>query len=562
MFANPLGLIALLAVPAVVALHLFRRRFRPKVVSAVFLWQPKDRSSHSGRKRVPLRQSPSFWLELLAALMLALAVAGPRGCGVGVADHLVVVLDSSLSMSASREHALDEVDKRMRLLARRDRVTVVSSGRLPRTIAGPAALKGEVSLDSWQPAAPRHDLGPAVDLATELASGGTVVLITDHFVEAAWPPQVEVVAVGEHRPNAGITQTGRVRAQDEDEVFVGVSAFGAQLSRTLVVGEQRFPLVIASGTTETVSFRVPKESALELRLEPTDVLPGDDMSWLAPLPPRTVALQVDLDEKLSRHLGLHRWSRLVPDSLDVASEGHVVVAHDPAAGGENAWVLVMGTEPDKGSIGPFLRDRSHAVLDGVTLDGIIWSTSELEPEGLPLVSAGNVPLMTEYAEEGGRRVLMMDMEPWSSTLHRSPDWPILLLNVAEARRRALPGPLSTNLLVGEDFTWVRADEGAWTLDGAEVARAGRDLVVTNLDSPGLHTLARDGVPQGFIAVRALDAGESDLSGTGSGQSGATTSADQVEADLSGFDTALLMAVLLLLGLDWWVLKRENARMVA
>ncbi len=178
MFANPPGLVALLAVGAVVALHLFRRRFQPRVVSAVFLWEPKDRSSFSGRKRVPLRQSASFWLELLAALMLALAVAGPRGCGVGVADHLVVVLDSSLSMSASREAALDEVDKRMRLLARRDRVTVVTSGRLPRTVVGPGALKGEVELSEWVPSAPRHDLGPAVDLATELASGGSILLFS------------------------------------------------------------------------------------------------------------------------------------------------------------------------------------------------------------------------------------------------------------------------------------------------------------------------------------------------------------------------------------------------
>lgn len=556
MFANPLGLLALLALPAVVALHLFRRRFRPRVVSAVFLWEPKDRSSFSGRKRMPLRSSKSFWLELLAALLLALAVAGPRGCGVGVADHLVVVLDSSMSMSASQDEALDELDKRLRLLARRDRVTIVTSGRLPTTLVGPGALKAETDLTGWSPSAPRHDLGPAVDLATELASGGTVVLITDHYEEGAWPPQVEVVAVGQNRPNAGITHTSRVRAGDQDQIFVGVSAFGVRAERTLVAGEQRFDIVLEQATTETVSFLVDRDAVLELRLEPNDVLSADDVSWLAPLPPRTVGLQVELDESLERHLGLDRWDRLVPDSTTVEADGHVVVTTDPTDGGENSWVLVLGDEADQVSIGPFLRDSAHPVLDGVTLDGIIWTTSTLEPEGLPLVSAGNVPLMTEYAD-GGRRILTMDFQPWGSTLHRSPDWPILLLNLAEARRRALPGPRSTNLLVGEDFTWVGAEEGLWTVDEGDkpIPLAGRDLVLAAMSTPGVFELKKDGVVQTRIAVRALDAAESNLSGTDEGHSASQGTGDELEADLSGFDTALLLLVLLALGADWYVLRR-------
>ena len=83
-FLNPLGLLALLAIPTVAALHLFRRRFRPRRVSAVFLWNLEDRTPLAGRTRERLLRSPSLWLELLAALALALALAGPRaGCGGG-----------------------------------------------------------------------------------------------------------------------------------------------------------------------------------------------------------------------------------------------------------------------------------------------------------------------------------------------------------------------------------------------------------------------------------------------------------------------------------------------
>jgi hypothetical protein len=43
MFATPLGLLALLAIPAIVAIHLFRRRFPVRPVAGLFLWQIRRR---------------------------------------------------------------------------------------------------------------------------------------------------------------------------------------------------------------------------------------------------------------------------------------------------------------------------------------------------------------------------------------------------------------------------------------------------------------------------------------------------------------------------------------
>src|SRR5262252_10691585 len=99
-FAHPLGLLALAAVPAVVALHLFRRRFAERPVSALFLWQAVDHASVAGRRLEPLHRNPSFWLELLAAALLGLACAAPRLPWTQPARHLVVVVDGSLSMAA------------------------------------------------------------------------------------------------------------------------------------------------------------------------------------------------------------------------------------------------------------------------------------------------------------------------------------------------------------------------------------------------------------------------------------------------------------------------------
>ena len=75
MFLHPLGLLALLGVPAVVLLHLFRRRFQPHRVSALFLWIDDDENVMAGRRRERLRTNASFWLATLAALLAAEGVA-------------------------------------------------------------------------------------------------------------------------------------------------------------------------------------------------------------------------------------------------------------------------------------------------------------------------------------------------------------------------------------------------------------------------------------------------------------------------------------------------------
>ncbi|MFP5405628.1 MAG: hypothetical protein ACLGHY_04590, partial [Gammaproteobacteria bacterium] len=45
------GLVALAGIPAIVAIHLFRRRFRPRPATALFLWAAPERVPSAGRRR-------------------------------------------------------------------------------------------------------------------------------------------------------------------------------------------------------------------------------------------------------------------------------------------------------------------------------------------------------------------------------------------------------------------------------------------------------------------------------------------------------------------------------
>ena len=85
-FTTPLGLLALLAIPAIVAIHLFRRRFPARPVAGLFLWGVVRQTPEGGGRVTRLPITRSLILECLAALALALILREGDGERVGHAD--------------------------------------------------------------------------------------------------------------------------------------------------------------------------------------------------------------------------------------------------------------------------------------------------------------------------------------------------------------------------------------------------------------------------------------------------------------------------------------------
>jgi len=606
-FLEPLGLLALLAVPAVVALHLFRRRFRPRVVSAVFLWKDPELAPSPGRKIERLRSSASLLLEVAAAALLALAFAGPKLPGAGEATHFVAVLDESASMSARRapgapsaaDRARDLVRERVAALPRGSRVTLVASGRRPRCLAGPAAFAAEAleRLDaSPPPSAASHDLAPAVALALEVAEGKAVLLVTDRFEPEAFPPEVEVVSLGEPLPNVAIARAVRARERDRltgegkyrERLRLSISNAGRdRATRRVLLREADSAAVllerdveIPPGGAAALTVDLPEGTpALEVALQPEDALAIDDRAFLVPEPARPLAVASSLGEETERLLGLtskqrlDRLSALVPDASatgDTAA-ADLVLAPAPVEAPRRAWVLAIGPRSSDAErvewTPPFLAEKRHPLLDGVTLDGVAWTASAGGPplDGIPLLSAGNVPLLIE-SPPGERRAYRMDIDPARSTIARSPDWPILLANLLEMRRRALPGPERANLVSGEPLAW-RADEGdeaeaAFTLareDGAATTialRARGSLVVDDPGAPGFFRLRREDGGEWAFAIRFADPAESALGERLPGRREARAAGEAtVASGHGGLESALLLAALAAILGDWWALSR-------
>jgi von Willebrand factor type A domain/Aerotolerance regulator N-terminal len=597
LFLNPLGLLALLGLPAVLGLHLYRRRFRRHPVSAVFLWEAQDHTPLAGRRREPLRTNPSFWFELLAALLLALAIAGLRVFGAGEAQHLVVVLDASASMGAiggegsARERALDVVRERIAGLPAGSQVTVVVSGSRPETLIGPAAFRGEAlaRLDDYLPGQGRHALGPAVGLAQQLAGGGDVLLVTDRYDPEAWPEELGVVAVGVPTDNLAITHASRRRERDDEgewraRVHLTLTNHGEHEVTTEVVlsaEEHEFArrnVTLAAGARKSVAFSLPADAPVIQARLPGDALTVDDRVWLAPAPARTLALASTLSTGTSRFLGLtrkgedsniSRWLELIPDAVDVKdpAKAHLVLSEGPVAG--DAWVFSLEHpgEERQHLIGPFLTDKRHPLLAGVTLEGLIWT---LAPQldlsaGAPVISAGDRPLLTE-GRDGERVLFRANLDPIKSSLHRSPDWPILLANLAELRRRELPGASRSNLRVGETFIYRDREPARYRLSGPEDfdLRAMGTLVVEDVRRPGVYTLERIGEDEqaevlGQVAFNFVDPAESDLTQLSSGERAGSLSLASVLSGHSWVEGLLLAVVLGLVLADWWILAGARRR---
>ncbi|MCI0526090.1 MAG: hypothetical protein L0Y56_01370, partial [Nitrospira sp.] len=70
--------------------------------------------------------------------------------------------------------------------------------------------------------------------------------------------------------------------------------------------------------------------------------------------------------------------------------------------------------------------------------------------GLPIITAGNIPLLTDIEHFPGNHDLQMRLRLDLSTLQNTPNWPILIWNLIHWRATQLPGLESSNLRLGTE----------------------------------------------------------------------------------------------------------------
>lgn len=482
MFATPLGLLALLAIPAIVAIHLFRRRFPVRPVAGLFLWQLMRQTPEGGGNIARLPITTSLILECLAALALALILAGARLSSAGVSQHLVVLLDDSASMAAvnarggsARDRTVRRVLVEVDRLGAAGRVTLVQSGDRPSVLSGPAAfaIEARAALDTWKPEAPHHSLALGIRLARELAGRTGRLMVMSDVAPSSPADGVLWVSVGEPLGNVGITAAQRTLSPEDDRGAVSLTLGNYSDSPA------RRRLSVSAGNKNVLARELdvpPGISSLTLPLPPglpavrvvlsDDPLLRDNDVVLAEPRPQVVGVENHLREGRGRQALLKALGAL--SGVTQAESGHLVFADASdldRSESPGVWRVGFGRAPagwlakgePKDFIGPFVLEKRHPLLQGMTLGGVVWSGAMPLAAGAvsPLVSAGDQVLVGMPAASTTTRTepaILFNLDLDRTNLIRAPDWPILISNLIEMRRQSLPGPERWNYRVGE---WVR-----------------------------------------------------------------------------------------------------------
>ncbi|MFM1650615.1 vWA domain-containing protein [Brevibacillus sp. B_LB10_24] len=169
-----------LIIPAILLLYLLKRKYENREVASILLWQQMLTELEVSRPFQKLRQNLLLFLQLLAALLIVLALlqpAWPTEDGA-IARHTVLVLDSSGSMLAREgeftrfESAKQEAKKVIEKLGPDQSITLIEAGKVPKVLLSDSSDQTALqdALDAVTVRPGTADSRAALSLAKAIAS--------------------------------------------------------------------------------------------------------------------------------------------------------------------------------------------------------------------------------------------------------------------------------------------------------------------------------------------------------------------------------------------------------
>lgn len=479
-FTLPLAFLSLLAIPALVAIYLLRTRSRRYAVSSLMLWM-NQRQPREGGLRVHHVQTPLlFFLELLTIILLALAAAAPIIRTARGAIPLMVVLDDSFSMLAGaddipRSRAIAALEKELGvkglnpLANRHYAVRYVLAGVEPLVLNEVARTAREAiaELEDWRCLSPFADLEAAIGLAAELGGAKALILVvTDE------PPsqlldadRMQWWGFGIPQSNVAIVNATRTAHDSGERCLLEISNLSPHAHSTELVVEpydaaaQESPSLLRRSTLElgpTETRRIflnlpPETPPLQARIS-DDALGIDNEVVLLPQIKKPVRVDVRIQDPVL-HSIVENALNSTDRSLLTETRPELVFIDDATISPDSseAWYMRVVSEPEASAyLGPFVIDRTHPLTEGLSLGGVVWGAGVTEQfMGTPIITAGNIPLLTDTERFTGKPELRLRLRPDLSTLQDSPNWPVLMWNLLQWRASQTPGLNRTNFRLGE-----------------------------------------------------------------------------------------------------------------
>lgn len=542
MLTNPFGLLALLGIPAVLAIHFLQRKAVELPVSTLFLLERTQRDAASGRRFDRLIPSIPLWMQLLAVLLLTWFLVEPRYPKSGSVQRIAVVLDSSASMSVFKEEAISKISGALPDLkgsAETLELTVLESvPTRPRLYSGTSVDEFKAALAKWTPRDGLTDPTASIRLARSLVSAeGSVIYLTDTPAGSdekpiSLPFNAKVLSVGKAVENVGFTG---VTFSNEEGALVWkalVRNYGASSS------QRTWSLQSSQGATEPRPFTIEPGALVTLQaafpagaenvrvvLSPDSFTLDDVLPMVAPAPKplnlftNTSPAFAALTEKLLKSL-----ESTVPVN-DAATADLAIASYDPLDPVLPPGNSIIFVE-DATSAGAYLRGgivaEAHPLLDGLNWQSLlVRETIELDrlpsdrvilwQEKRPLIFLRDAPATPE---KPASRQLCFNFDLRLSNAAQQPAFIVLLHRFAETIREAKVAPISSNLETNQPLRLT-------TLPGIPLTSKATDPsgkiqypvpnTQSTLPEPGFLTISQKEQPLLTAALHFADTREADFS---------------------------------------------------
>ncbi|MGL5019066.1 MAG: BatA domain-containing protein, partial [Luteolibacter sp.] len=541
--ANPLGLLALLGIPAVLAIHFLQRKAIELPVSTLFLLERTHRDATSGRRLERIIPSIPLWMQLLAVLLLTWFLAEPRIQKSGSVQRIAVVLDSSASMGVFKDAAIARLAAELPGFqgpASTIELTVIeSSPNRPRLYAGSSIDELKAVLAKWQPLDGLTDPTQPIRLARSLVSReGTVIYLTDTPVDSL-PFDARLISVGDPLDNVGFTG---VSFANEEGALVW-RALVRNYSKTAVDrtwsiqtdtgGTEPRPIRLDAGALVTLQSAFPADAKNVRLVLSSDRFTLDDTLPLVAPKPKALSLFTatspaftDLTTKLLRSL-----DATVPTN-DAATADLSITSYDPLDPVLPPGNSIIFVE-DSTRTGAYLKGgivaEPHPLMDGLNWQSLlVRETIELDrlPTDTVLLWQDKRPLIF-LREKPGSRQLCFNFDLRLSNALNQPAFIVLLHRFAELIRENKVAPTSLNLETGQPIKITAAPDLPQQITAADLS--GKPLTLSSSithapTTPCFLTIHQNDVPLLDAAIHFADTREADFSACG--KSDATPVANQ------------------------------------
>lgn len=535
----PLALAAMAALPALAAIYILRHRFRRRHVSSLMLWRFRIQSKEGGAKVHRLQLPFLFFLELLVLLLLAVAATGPHWKLAQSTRPLIVVLDDSFSMRAisgntsAQTRAREALQKLFRFQPPPS-TRLILAGREPQLLGAPARKWSEVNtlLGQWTCWSPDSSINAAITRASELGKQqANILVLTDH------PPADQKIAnsrlewrsFGAPTPNIAIVNASRSANGDQDRCLIEVANFSTtpQTESILVQAGsntmQRSQLSLAPQERQRLVFDIDSKMPILTADLGADALVEDNHIQLLPPIRKRVRVQVSLTNSALTEL-VDRTLAATGLRASISDNPDLVIHHSDTSPNNSAWSLRWAI-PEKASAytGPFIIDDSHPLGQGIGLAGVVWAGESMtnSKTDVPIILAGNVPLVSTREDITGRQFLTLNLNPDLSTVTKTPDWPILFWNILQWRASQFPGLIESNARLGTEVRLKTTGDPVtvqWPNGEKKSFPHTSDQLSLETPLPGVYSVTM-GTATNSFAVNPLAADESDLQACTTGQWG-------------------------------------------